>query len=326
MSFSIFAIGIAMLLAAVMGFAIQRGATCTVAAVEEWVERRRVTRLVSMIEASIIVAAGLVIAHAAGLVDKAPAGYPVSAWVVMGGVLLGIGAYINQACVFGAIARLGSGEWSYLATPIGFYAGCKSIGYVLPYIRGMSPAPLSYASPVFQMSAAFAVIALSVMLVRLLWPIFFSHSGSHPKAQRIWSPHVATAVIGVTFLFLLLMMGAWAYTDVLAELARGMSRNLVTRSLLLLALFSGALIGGWTAGRFASRRFSVKQLAKCFLGGALMGWGSLMIPGSNDGLILLGMPLLWPYAWIAFTTMCVSIGVAMVLRKGWLSRWAAMSQ
>ena len=38
-----------------------------------------------------------------------------------------------------------------------------------------------------------------------------------------------------------------------------------------------------------------------------MGWGSLLIPGGNDGLILVGMPLLWPYAWVAFATMCVSI-------------------
>lgn len=42
-----------------------------------------------------------------------------------------------------------------------------------------------------------------------------------------------------------------------------------------------------------------------------MGWGSLLIPGANDGLILVGMPLLWPYAWLAFFTMCVTIGAAM---------------
>ena len=27
-------------------------------------------------------------------------------------------------------------------------------------------------------------------------------------------------------------------------------------------------------------------------GGALMGWGSLLTPGSNEGLVLAGMPLL----------------------------------
>lgn len=43
----------------------------------------------------------------------------------------------------------------------------------------------------------------------------------------------------------------------------------------------------------------------------LMGWGSPLIPGGNDGLILLGMPLLWPFAWCAFATMCVVIALAL---------------
>ena len=43
-----------------------------------------------------------------------------------------------------------------------------------------------------------------------------------------------------------------------------------------------------------------------------MGWGSLLIPGSNDGLILLGLPLLLPYAYLAFATMCATIGATML--------------
>jgi toxin CptA len=40
-----------------------------------------------------------------------------------------------------------------------------------------------------------------------------------------------------------------------------------------------------------------------------------LIPGGNDGLILVGIPLLWPYAWVAFFAMCVSIGAALVVEK-----------
>ncbi len=131
---------------------------------------------------------------------------------------------------------------------------------------------------------------------------------------RVWTPHAATTVIGITFLFMLLLVGAWAYTDVLAELARGMAGSLVARSLLLVALFAGAMVGGFTAGRFRSTRISFAQVAKCFAGGVLMGWGSLLIPGGNDGLILVGMPLLWPYAWVAFASMCAAIGCALLLQ------------
>src|SRR5439155_6354087 len=105
-------------------------------------------------------------------------------------------------------------------------------------------------------------------------------------AARIWSPHTATTVIGVTFVLMLLLVGGWAYTDVLAELARGMSASVGARTLLALALLAGAALGGWTAGRFRSTRLSTAQLLRCLAGGVLMGWGSLLLPGGNDGLIL----------------------------------------
>ena len=90
---------------------------------------------------------------------------------------------------------------------------------------------------------------------------------------------------------MLLLVGGWAYTDVLAELARGMSASVGARSLLCWRSCSAPRFGGWTAGRFRSTRISAPQLLRCFVGGVLMGWGSLLLPGGNDGLILVGMPL-----------------------------------
>ena len=96
-------------------------------------------------------------------------------------------------------------------------------------------------------------------------------------------------MIGITFFLMLLLVGAWAYTDVLAELARGMAGNLAARSLLVFALFAGAMLGGYTAGRLPQHAgYRSRNSRKCFAGGVLMGWGSLLIPGGNDGLILVG--------------------------------------
>jgi len=131
-------------------------------------------------------------------------------------------------------------------------------------------------------------------------------------AAHVWSPHVATTVIGVTFVVLLLLVGGWAYTDVLAELARSMAASVGARGVLALALLAGAAFGGWTAGRFHSAAFTPMQLARCLAGGMLMGWGSLLLPGGNDGLVLVGMPLAWPYAWLAVATMCVTIAAAQL--------------
>ncbi len=313
---------IAALCAGVMGFAIQRGATCTVAAVDEVVRKRRFARLASMVEASMWVAGGLVLAQTFHLLPTMPAGYAVGYLTVLGGALLGLGAFVNRACVFGAIARLGSGEWAYVVTPAGFYVGCLTVGLLFSF-----PAheKVAHGSPVLQAPAWIALLFVGFVvwrLARALWipPSSFSMHTLRQRIRerilaRVWTPHAATTVIGITFLFMLLLVGAWAYTDVLAELARGMAGSLVARSLLLVALFAGAMVGGFTAGRFRSTRISFAQVAKCFAGGVLMGWGSLLIPGGNDGLILVGMPLLWPYAWIAFASMCAAIGCALLLQN-----------
>jgi len=313
--FSVAAV-VAVLCAGLMGYAIQRGATCTVAAVDELLTRRKANRLLAMGEASLWVAGGLALASAFHWRPAMPAAYPLSGWVVGGGMLLGFGAWINRACVFGAIARFGSGDWSYAATPVGFYVGCLTAG-------GLFAAPaaiaLSEISPVLRMANTTAVVFVLFASWRIVPALALGLNGRSRLAERVWAPHAATAVIGATFVVILLLIGVWAYTDVLAELAaRGMSMRLVLGVVFLVALYLGSLLGGWTAGRLRSTPPSAAGILRCFAGGVLMAWGSLLIPGSNDGLILIGMPLLRPYAWIAFATMCVTIAAAQLLRN-WLA-------
>ena len=311
---------VAALCAGVMGYAIQRGATCTVAAVDEVVTQRTSRRLLSLLEAALWVAGGLVVAETLQVLPKMPSGYAVSGWTVVGGALLGLGAYVNGACVFGAIARFGSGEWAYLLTPLGFYLGCVTVG---PVFAAAAPRKLAQTSPVLAAAAWLVVPFVAFALWRAVrgWRAA-SHGAAarwHERvAARVWSPHTATTVIGVTFVVMLLLVGGWAYTDVLAELARGMAASVGARSVLAIALLAGAALGGWTAGRFASRPIAASQLARCLAGGMLMGWGSLLLPGGNDGLILVGMPLAWPYAWLAIATMCATIAAAQLAGRAFV--------
>lgn len=303
---------VAALCAGVMGFAIQRGATCMVVAVNEVIERRSARRLAAMMEASLWVAGGLVVAQALGLLATMPQGYALTGWTLLGGALLGLGAFVNGACVFGAIARVGSGEWAFLATPGGFFLGCLTFPH-LP-----APQPLPHGSPVLQAPAWAALLVAGFAAWRVLRPAL----AAGPRAgaawlreltARVWSPHAATSVIAIAFVVLLLVAGAWSYTDVLAELARAMTGGLASRAALLLALLVGAVLGGWTAGRLRARRPAPSQVLRCLLGGAAMAWGGLLVPGSNDGLILLAMPLLWPYAWAALAAMVSAIATARLL-------------
>ena len=294
---------------ALMGFAIQRGATCAVAAVEEVVHRREATRLIALVEASAWVSGGLLIALHFGWLAQAPAGFALGAWTVAGAVLLGIGAFVNRACVFGAVARFGSGEWAYAATPVGFYLGCLA---AVRWVDAAPPTSLAGGSPVLDLPGGVVWLLVAFFAWRVVVPLFMHRAMLRELVTRhLWTPHAATTVIGVTFLASLLLVGAWAYTDALAELARGMTHSVAGRLLLLVALLAGAMLGGWTAGRFRHTQVTLGGTLRCLAGGVLMGWGSAFIPGGNDGLILVGMPLLWPYAWVAFVTMCVSIAGAI---------------
>jgi hypothetical protein len=44
---------------------------------------------------------------------------------------------------------------------------------------------------------------------------------------------------------------------------------------------------------------------------------------ATTGLILVGMPLAWPYAWLAFATMCATIALAQVAARAVPARAAA---
>ncbi|MBI3346594.1 MAG: YeeE/YedE family protein [Burkholderiales bacterium] len=285
--------------ALLMGAAIQRGATCTVAAVGELMTQRKAGRLRSLLEASLWVAGGLLLLRLLRVPQPSlPAPFALTGWTLLGAGLLGLGAFVNQACVFGAIARLGNGEWAYAATPLGFYLGCASVDGLFAAAR---PQALPAESTLWQTPAALGLALAAWALWRALarW------------RQPWWTPHVATVSIGLSFLALLLLEGAWAYTDALAELAQGMTMRSAIRFSLFACLLAGAMFGGWRAGLWRARRLTPAGLARCLAGGVLMGWGSLLIPGGNDGLILLGLPLLWPYAWVAFATMCAVIALAL---------------
>jgi toxin CptA len=288
--------------AALMGVAIQRGGTCTVAAVEDLLAGGRPHRLLALVEASLWVGVGLLVVREAVGPMAWPAGQGLTGWTVVGAALLGAGALVNGACAFGSVARLGAGQWAYAATPLGFYAGGLSLQ---PVWGAMLRHPLGMDAPLLAAPSWLAWTLCGVASARLVLPVL------RPRTGGAWSPHLATAVIGLSFLGLAVLAGAWAYTDVLADLARGMARALGDRGALGLTLLAGAVIAAVVGGAWQPRRPRPRAVLRCFAGGVLMGWGGLLVPGGNDALVLLGMPLLWPYAWAAFAVMCLVIAAGL---------------
>jgi len=307
----------ALLLAAlavlVMGFAIQRGATCLVAAVRQLAEGQGAARLLALAEAAAWVSGGLIVVRALGLAMAVPPDHELTWRVVAGGALLGLGAVVAGACVFGAIGRLGAGEWGFAATPLGFFCGCLVLARagIVP-----DPALAGASAPLVMAPAWFVAPIVCLAVVRLLWR---QRSGGHRGNDGLWHPHDATIVIALAFVLLMFLAGPWAYTDSLARLARGDAAAL-PQGLLLAALVGGAVLGAWRGGRLASRPPDATTLLRCFAGGALMAIGSMLVPGSNDGLILVGLPHLQGFAWAAMAAMLATIWLAIAAEsrlKAW---------
>ncbi len=133
-----------------------------------------------------------------------------------------------------------------------------------------------------------------------------------------WSPHVATTIIVLTFLISLVTAGNWTYSEFITVLGHGVTSSWIEKSLLYLALLGGAVFGGWTAKILKHTVPDAISVLRCLGGGAMMGAGGALIPGGNTGLVLVGMPLLLPYAWLAFTVISVTTYLAIRLRPQWL--------
>jgi len=300
------AIGVAILAAAVMGFAIQRGATCMVAAVSEVHTKRRFNRALALLETSLWVAGLLAAVRLAGLAMPPDQNYPASATALLGGLALGVGALVNGACVFGSIARFGSGNWHYILSPVGFY-----FGSLLHSGLGFTAAQGSAHSN--SSTGAWVALAIFIPLLAYRTSELAAAACKRQFAAKLWLAHHATIVIGVAFVILLLAAGPWTYTQVLNRLTHGGMSFSVLNATLFAALLGGAVIGG--VGRRERVSWNGRTALSCLAGGGLMGFGSALIPGGNDNLILVGMPAPHSYAWLAIAAMAAAIWIGLIIKE-----------
>ena len=114
---------------------------------------------------------------------------------------------------------------------------------------------------------------------------------------------------------MMLGVGPWTYPELLSDIAKGKSAEMLWRILLFAALLAGARLGGLRHGRSAWVRPTAARIRSCLIGGAMMGVGGALIPGGNDGLVLVGLPFLMPYALVALTTMVLVIALAILLQR-----------
>jgi toxin CptA len=295
----------ALIAAAGMGFAIQQGGTCMVSALDQLVNKRAAGKLVALAECGVWTSALGLLAVGAGFAFAASPAYPLGPMTLLGGLLLGTGAWLNGACVFGSIARIGGHDWHYLLTPPGYLLGCLVHAAAFGGYPSGDRAPVSGAVlPVMT-----ALIGLGLVASVLAW----HRSGRSLGA--LWDYRHATIAIGIAFVVLAVIAGPWTYTEALGSLAHGIRVPSWQEAALFAALLGGALMGG---GKQAARPpLALRRALACLGGGALMGLGGSLIPGGNDNLILVGLPGLQPHALVAIAAMAAAIALGLIGENAW---------
>lgn len=197
---------------------------------------------------------------------------------------------------------------------LGFYLGCL-------ITSGLhAPAKSQDKSLILAASSWVALAVLVLLTARLLIHGMVIQRNNRAILAHAWSPHVATTIIGITFLVSLVTAGNWTYSEFISDLAHGVTSSWTAKSLLYLSLFGGAVFGGWTARSFKHTAPDTVSVLRCLGGGVLMGAGGALIPGGNTGLVLVGMPLLLPYAWLAFIAISVTVYLAIQITRLTASR------
>lgn len=303
-------IAVAAILAFAVGFALQRGRICAVLAVREAVVEGRWARFLSLLECASWAMIGLLLADAFGA-------KPLSAWTwsnslplaMIGGALFGLGALINGSCAFGSATRLASGELAITALIAGFIVGFSSaqeLGWAAP---SSVAAPHMSVGLLGAIAVALSAFALwrSIAAVRALAR---RKSIAATFTQPRWPPALAMFIVGAANVALVLVAANWSYLSVLGDALTGSGALTAVRWLIVAIFFAGAVSGAVTAGRFSWRGASLGEIAIRLGAGVVMGLGASLIPGGNDALIVFGMPLLQPAAFVAFAALVGVIALA----------------
>jgi hypothetical protein len=284
----------------VLGFALNHGSICTVIATTELVSERRSARSIALVECAVW--AALVYA----ILEQSPAmpqGWSPLPYLVAGAMLLGIGIYVNGACVFGSVGHFGNGNIDFGFTFLGIFA----VLYI-ESLLGLLPAqpPISASVP---LGPVLLAIALSAILALRLGVSLRSES----NFRRLT---LAMGAIGITFTILAVLAPRFSITTSVGSIVSIPVAGAVTS----VCMFGGSLV----SARLRERRFmlewpTIENIVRRTLGGILMGLGAALIPGGNDTLLMIGFPMAAWQAALAYVLLVASLA-ALIAKFGSMAR------
>lgn len=287
-----------------LGFALVRANSCTVASTKRLICDGKADWLVGLLVA--ISWSGIALFAIAALMPghvQLPAQIPTGGYLMLGSILLGIGATINKGCFLGSISQFGRGNANYLFTLLG-------IALALAWANHGSASTGDV--PAAHIATRLAIFTNPVTLLFVPFALYGIAKFIRSRKQTM----LALIGVGVSGGIIYAMNPDWSYTALLGKLVRG-EYQIARLKLELgaIAMFAGAVVSSFLAHTFKCRWPTIRQSAGCFVGGLLMGIGAGLIPGGNDSLMLWAIPGLTIYGPIAYLIMIFTIGAIMFFAK-----------
>ncbi len=311
---------ISLVLAFIMGMAIQRSNMCMVVGFDDFIHRRSAVRLLTILSTWMMVPGGLAILNLMTGYQLQVKVFPVTVWSVVGGLLLGIGAVVTGACTTGVLARIGSGEYLFILTIVGFATGCilaQSFGPVATIHDVGIPTNVRPSYPLQALLILLIVIALNCRGL-----VHVRRSGWREFLNNAWDPRIGNIIVVIAMITLAQIYSRpWGYPELLGAASRSSFDGIIGGLAIFASLLTGTIVGGWTCTRAKIVGPLKGRFIRCFLGGLITGMGFSLCHGSLTGLTFFGQPLLLAYAWVVMAASYVSILIGLLyLRSSFGSR------
>lgn len=282
------------ILAFLLGYALTPAKSCTVHNVYHAVVRENYDGLLGLVFA--MCWAGMVLMIYAAFYPDTPL-LPIGLvpdWPLLaGGIMLGVGALINNACFMGSVARFGSGDSNYFFTLVG-------MGLALVTANDWAKDLIPVRSNIDFRSLSdlgFWYVFLALFIITALGSVFVIR-------RKRDNQLIYLALVGIFGGLLFTLHPNWSYSSLLTRLYYlPENANEWLSEIGALALFIGAAVSALRQEKFRLKNLNLSAIISCTIGGFIMGLGATLVPGGNDNLLLWSIPGLALHAGIAYIIM-----------------------
>ena len=346
------ALSLSLWLGLAFGAVLQRSRFCFYCVSRDFIELKDAKGLLGIITALIVGTIGYHLIFGAFLLEPIAPRLPPNAhiapvsWVlILGSLSFGFGMAIAGSCISAQLYRLGEGLLSaifaFLGIIIGFVLAFLSWNYL--YLSSIQQAPLIWFPHYFGYQGSIIIQILLLTMLALVLVKLHKQQKEKKIIQQWWNAKWHTYVGGILVALIAIIaflrvspLGVTAEIGSIARTSAGYFNILPARlegldtlrgciTIIKETFWSnnGLFIFGVVLGSFALATFSgdfkiqipkIKESTRSFVGGILMGFGSMLALGCTVGTLLSGIMAASLSGWI-FLLFC---GIGLYL--GWLFR------